>query len=90
MHVDRATLHDIKSFTAVAFLKKIFPFVEALWNGERGNCLYVGHRQTDEELTTAQRVFSNRLPELAGFHRHAAILTPASESSRQKAGLTLR
>jgi hypothetical protein len=30
MHVDRAPLHDIKSFTAIAFAKKIIPRNQAL------------------------------------------------------------
>src|SRR5262249_3631054 len=73
IHVDRAPLHDIKSFTTVAFAKKIFLFVEMLWNDERGNGHDISCGQADEELTAAQRIFSYRLPELAGFQRHAAI-----------------
>src|SRR5262249_54178979 len=87
MHIDGASLHDIKSFTAIAFAKKIIPFVEVLWNREQGNCHDIGRGQSDEELTTSKRVFSNRLPELAGFQRHAAILSLPSESSRQKSAV---
>jgi len=88
--VDRTFLHEVKTFTAIAFAKKIISFVEMLWNGEGGNCYDIRCRQSDEELTTSKRVFSNRLPELAGFQRHAAILTLPNESSHQKAPLTLR
>src|SRR5215510_1139061 len=90
MHVYRAPLDDIKSFTAITFAKKILPFVEVLWNGERGNRYDIGGGQTHEELTTAQRIFNDCLSKLACFQRHAGILTLPCESSRQKARFTRR
>src|SRR5215472_13855895 len=85
MHVDRAPLHDIESFAAIAFAKKVFALVEMFLYDKRRDRRNIAGRQTHEELTTAQRIFSNRLPELPGFQRHAAILTLPCESSRQKA-----
>ena len=55
-----------------------------LWNGERGNCYNIGRGQAHEELTTAQRIFSNRLSELAGFQRHAETLPSEVKTSKQQ------
>ena len=84
MHVYGALLYDIKSLAAIALAKKVFPLVEVLRNDERGDRYNVCGGQTHEELTTAQRIFNDRLSKLARFQRHAGILTLPGEWSRQK------
>src|SRR6516162_2781976 len=74
MYVDRAFLHKIKTFAAIAFVKEIIPLVQVFRYYEGCDCRDVGPGQANEELATAQRVFDYDLPELVSFQRHAAKL----------------
>src|SRR5215470_19970115 len=75
MHIDRAPLHDIKTFAAIAFAKKIIPLIEMFWDDERRDGRDISCWQSHEQLATTQRVFGDDLPELARFERHAEKLS---------------
>src|SRR5437762_2276585 len=73
--VDRALLHNVKAFRAISFAEKIIAFPEMFENDERCDRRDVGCGQSHEKLATAQRIFSDRLPEFFRFHRHAGKLS---------------
>ena len=62
MHIDRPLLHEIKTFAAIAFPKKIIPLVEMFRNDKRCHGRDVSCWQSDEKLAAAQRIFDYGLP----------------------------
>src|SRR5439155_24478969 len=74
MNIDGPLLDNVKTFAPITLAKKIIAFVEMLRNCERGYRSDVRRWESHEELTTAERVFNDRLPELARFQRHAGML----------------
>jgi len=75
MNIDRAFLHDVKTFAPIAFTKKIVALVEMLGDNKRPDRRNVSGRQADEKLATAKNIFDDDLSELCRFHRHGRKLS---------------